>query len=94
MKYQHVLSAIPVVSLHKHDLLRNKSALFRRAETNNASNTRVSLLVSMRHTHATADADVEALQLAILADNGNETEIIGEHVDVVCGWYGNSDFEL
>ena len=48
----------------------------------------------MRHTHATADADVEALQLAILADNGNETEIIGEHVDVVCGWYGNSDFEL
>lgn len=48
----------------------------------------------MRHTHATTDADVEALQLAILADDGNETEIIGEDVDIVCGWYGNGDFEL
>lgn len=48
----------------------------------------------MCHTHTTTDCDIETLQLAILSDNGNETKIVSENINVIGRWYSNSNFEL
>lgn len=48
----------------------------------------------MSNTHSTADRDVKPFQLAILADNCNEANIICENVYIICRWDSNSDFEL
>ena len=47
----------------------------------------------MGRAHAAAEGDVEADQCAIL-DDGNEAQVIGEHVHVVGGWHGESHLEL
>jgi len=48
----------------------------------------------MCNTHAASNRNIEPFQFAVVAHNSNETEIIGKHVDIVCGRYRNSNFEL
>ena len=83
-----------MVSLHQHDLLCNVFALLGCAETDQTSQARVSLLVSMCNTHATSNHNIEPFQFATVADNSNKTEIVGKHVDIICRRYRNSNFEL
>ena len=83
-----------MVSLYQHDLLCNIFALLGCAETDQTGQARVSLLVPVCDTHATSNRNIEPFQFAIVADYSNETEIVGEHIDIVCGRYRNSNFEL
>lgn len=92
--WKHSLRAISMVSLYQHDLLCNIFALLGCAETDQTSQARVSLLVSVCNTHATSNRNIEPFQFAIVADNSNKTEIVGEHINIVCRRYSNSNFEL
>lgn len=83
-----------MVSLYQHDLLCNIFTLLGCAETDQTSQARVSLLVSVCNTHATPNCNIESSQFAIVVDNSNKTEIVGKHVDIVCRRYRNSNFEL
>jgi hypothetical protein len=51
------------------------------------------LNVAVGHAHATASRDVETEELSVY-DDGNVTEAVGEHVDVVLGWDSNRNLEL
>ena len=48
----------------------------------------------MRNTHTTTGSNVEACELAVRANDRDETDVIGEDIDVIRRWYGNSDLEL
>lgn len=48
----------------------------------------------MRDTHASTNGDVESGKFAIRVGDSDETDIVGEDIDVVERWNGNSDFEL
>jgi hypothetical protein len=87
------LFAVPVIPLDEHHLLGDVLSLCACAETNDGSSTRISLLVSVGHTHASTNADIVAQHLSVL-DDGNESEIVGKDVNIVGGRYGNSNFEL
>ena len=90
----HVLSAVAVVALHEHDLLGNGLALLGRAEADDRAQARVGLLVAVRDSHTTADRDVETLKLAVVADNGDVAEVVGEDVDIVRRRHSDGDLEL
>ena len=55
------------------------------AEAQYASKTRICLLVAVSDTHATTCSDVEARELALVVDDGDEADIVGEDIDVVLG---------
>jgi hypothetical protein len=48
----------------------------------------------MSHTHASPSRDIEPSKITTLVGNGNETDIIGEEVDIIRGWYSDGDLEL
>jgi len=83
-----------MISLHKHDLLRNILALFEGTEANETSQARVRLLVSMCHTHSSSNGHVEALQRTVFTSDGNETNIIREDINIIGWWNSYCDFEL
>lgn len=91
---RHLLNTVTMISLDEHDLLSDVLALLGCAETNKTSSTGVGLLVSMGHTHTTSNSDIEALKLAILAHNSDETQVVSEDINVVGGRNSNSNFEL
>lgn len=64
------------------------------AESKEGSQTRVSLLVSVRNTHTPARSNIEALQLPILVDNSDEAYVIGKHIHIIGRRYRHSHFEL
>ena len=83
-----------MVALHEHDLLGDGLALLGRAETDDRTETGVRLLVAVRDTHTTTDRDVETLELAVVADDGDVAEVVGEDVDVVGRRDSDGDLEL
>ena len=85
---------VTVVPLHEHDLLRDVNTLLHSAEADDRAGSGVRLLVSVRDTHATADRDVEASELAVLINDSNETKIVGKDIDVVVRRDGDGDLEL
>ena len=48
----------------------------------------------MRHAHTTAGRDVEAGKVAVLVNDGNKTDVVGEDIDIICRWNSNRNFEL
>jgi hypothetical protein len=90
----HALDTVPVVPLDEDDLLGNVLALLNSTETDDATGTRVGLLVSMGHTHTTTNGDIEAFELSVGANDGNEPEVVREDVDVIGRRDGDSDLEL
>jgi hypothetical protein len=46
------------------------------------------------HAHAAADGDVPAQDLAVAAHDGDEAQVVREHVDVVVGRDGDYGLEL
>ena len=91
---EDALSAVAVVTLHEHDLLSDGLALLGRAEADDRAQARVGLLVAVRDTHTTTDRDVETLELAVVADDGDVAEVVGEDVDVVGRRDSDGDLEL
>lgn len=85
---------IAIIPLDDHNLLSHALSLFHSTKAQHVSEAGICLLVSVRHTHATAGSDVEASKIAVLIYNGDKAEVVREEVDIVAWWYSNSDFEL
>ena len=90
----HSLLTIAVVSLHNHDLLSDGDTLLDSAETEDAAQARVGLLVTMRHAHTTTGRDVEASKVTVLVDDGDEADVVSEYVYIVRRRNSNSDLKL
>jgi hypothetical protein len=88
------LSTVAIISLHKHNLLRDYGSLFWCHEAKNATRAGVRLLVAVCDAHATAYRDVKASKPATLIDNGNEANIIRKDIDIICWRYRDCNFEL
>ena len=90
----YLLSTVTVVPLDKHDLFGYVTPLLWSTETKYATQSRVSLLITVCNTHTTASGDIKSFEVSIFTDNCNETNIIRKYVNVI-GW-GNSyrNFEL
>ena len=85
---------VAIIPLDDHNLLSHALSLFYSTKAQHVSKAGICLLVSVRHTHATASSDVEASKIAVLIYNGDKAEVVREEVDIVARWYSNSDFEL
>jgi hypothetical protein len=90
----NVLDTISIISLAQHNILSNKPALFDCAEADDISDARIRLLVSVCDTHTATNGNVEASKLAVIPNNGDKAEIIGENVNVIRRRYSDSNFEL
>jgi hypothetical protein len=80
--------------LYDQDFLSGQNTLFWCHEAKGSTCAGVCLLVTVRDTHATTCHHVEASQIAILVDHGNEADVMCIDVDIVGWWYCNSNFEL
>ncbi|GKT59472.1 hypothetical protein ColTof3_06811 [Colletotrichum tofieldiae] len=86
--------AVAVVALDEHDLLAGDVDLVRLDEAEHATDLGVRLLVVVRGTHATTSEQVEALEVAVLALDGDQTNVVSVDVGVVVGGDGDGDLEL
>lgn len=90
----HSLLTVAVVSLHDHDLLSDGDTLLDSAEPEDAAQARVGLLVTVRHAHTTTGRNIEASEVAVLVDDSDEADVVGEDVDIVRRRNSDRDFEL
>lgn len=90
----NALYTVAVVSLDQHDLLRHVFTLFHCAKTENIGCSGICLLVCMGYTHSTSGSDIESGEFTSLIHNRDETNIVGEDVDVIRRRDSDSDFEL
>jgi hypothetical protein len=91
---QNSLNTIAIVPLYNQDFLSGQNTLFWCHEAKGATCAGVCLLVAVRDTHATTCHHVEASQMAILVDHGNEADVMCVDVDIIGRWNCNSNFEL
>lgn len=91
---EHSLLSVAVVSLHQHDLLANMLALLDGTEAKDISKARVSLLVAMSNTHAPSSSYIEPFEIAVLVNDGNESDIVGKEINVISWGHRNCDLEL
>lgn len=89
-----ILDTITVISLHEHYLFRNIFALIRCTKSKEAAKARVGLFVSVSDTHSTTNSNIEAFELAVSTDDGDETHIIGKDVNIVRWRNRYCNFEL
>ena len=80
--------------MNQHDLLRNDLTLVNGTETKNVTQPRVSLFVSVGDTHTTTSGHVEADKFTFLVDDSDETNIVGEEINIIVWRDGNSNLEL
>ena len=90
----NALYTVAIVSLDQHDLLRHVFTLFHCAKTENIGCSGICLLVCMGYTHSTSSSDIESGESTSLIHNRDETNIVGEDVDVIRRGDGDCDFEL
>lgn len=88
------LCTVSIVSLHQHDFLSDIFALLDSAETNFGPDARVRLFVSVSNTHTTTNGNIKALQLPIITNNRDESDIVRKDINIVDRRYGDCDFEL
>ena len=88
------LAAIAEVALHEHHLLGDVDRLLGPAEAHDVGGAREGLGLAVGHAHAAADGDVVADHLAVLARDGDEAQVLGEHVDVVGRRHRDHGLEL
>lgn len=86
--------SVAVVSLYQHDLFANMLALLDGAKAKDISKARVSLLVTMGNTHTTSSGYIESFEITVLVNDSNESDIIGEEINVISWGHGNGDLEL
>ena len=77
----------------RHHLLGDLHRLIRTAEADHVAGPREGVGLAVRHAHAAADHDVVADDAAAFLD-GDEPEIVREHVDVVVRRQRDRDLEL
>ena len=80
--------------MNQHDLLRNDLTLVNGTETENVTQPRVSLLVSVGDTHTTAGGHVETDKFTLLVNDSDETDIVSEEINIIVWRDSNSNFEL
>lgn len=85
--------SVTVVPLDQHDALSNLLTVLRSDETNDITQTRVGLLVTVGNTHTTTNADIVTNDFVVFND-GNETNIIGEDVNSVVRRDSDGDLEF
>ncbi len=85
--------AVAEVALRGEHGLGHREQLLGLEEADDVREARVRLGVAVRGAHAAADGEVEALQLAVL-DDGDEAEVVREHVHVVDGRHDDRRLEL
>ncbi|TKW57249.1 hypothetical protein CTA1_2221 [Colletotrichum tanaceti] len=86
--------AVAVVALDEHDLLAGNVDLVRLDVAEHAANLGVRLLVVVGGTHTATGEQIEALEVAVLALDGDQTNVVGVDVGVVVGRDGDGDLEL
>ena len=90
----NVLCTVPVVSLDQHDFLRYVFSLLHCAETEDIGGSGVRLLVCVGYAHSTSSSHVEPGEFTVLTQDCDETDIVGEDVDVIRRRDGDGNFEL
>ena len=88
------LDPVAVVALHRQHRRGDVQHLVRGDEADHAAQPRPGLRIAVAGAHAAADGDVEAGQVAVLADDGDQAQIVGEHVHVVERWHRHGHLEL
>ena len=76
------VGAITEVTLHEHDFFRHIDHLFGGAKSDDVRNPRISRIVAVRRSHATAHGDIESDQFSLL-HNRDEGQAVGVNVDIV-----------
>ena len=84
---------VAMVALRGEYRFGDDEQLLRGDETDQMPEQGIGAGVTVAGTHAATNADVESCELAVL-DDGDEAEIMGEHVDIVVRWHGKGDLEL
>lgn len=82
-----------MVPLDQHDALSNLRAILGGDETDDITQSRVGLLVTVSNTHTTTNTNVVTNDLVVL-NNGNETNVVGEDVNGVVRRDGDGDLEF
>ena len=77
------VGAIAEVALHQHDFFGDIDRLLGRAEAHDVGGARIGFRLAVRHAHAAADRDIPADHLALRIGDGDEAQVLREHVDVV-----------
>lgn len=83
-----------MISLHEHYFLGNIFPLFWCTKADETAKSRVGFLISVCNPHPTSNGNIESLELAVLTNDGDETNIIGKDVDIVSWRNCNCNFEL
>lgn len=82
-----------MVPLDQHDALSNLGTILSCDETDDITQSRVGLLVTVSNTHTTTNANIVTNDLVVL-NNGNETNIVGEDVNGIVRRDGDGDLEF
>ena len=80
--------------MNQHDLLRNNLTLVNGTETENVTQPWVSLFVSVGDTHTTTSGHVETDKFTLLVNDSDETDIVGEEINIIVWRDSNSNLEL
>ena len=88
------VGAVAPVALHGDDRFGDRHRIFGRAEAHDIGGARISVRLAMGHAHAAADRDVPAGDVAVVVEDGDEAEIVREHVDVVRRRHRHHDLEF
>ena len=83
-----------MITLDQHDLLCNDLTLVDGTETKNITQSWVSLLVSVGDTHTTTSGHIETDKFTLLVDDSDETDVVGEEINVIVWRDSNSNLEL
>src|SRR6185503_13031969 len=87
------IAAVAVIALDAEHVTGRGEHLIGPAETDDIGQARIRRRLAMRHAHAAADAHVEAGEPPFV-DDGDEAEVVREHVDVVARRYRDRNLEL
>lgn len=82
-----------MVPLDQHNALSNLGTILSCDETDDITQSRVGLLVTVSNTHTTTNANIVTNDLVVL-NNGNETNIVGEDVNGIVRRDGDGDLEF
>jgi hypothetical protein len=85
---------VAIISLDQHDLFRYIASLLDSAESQQTASPRIGIPVSKRGPHTSSYDNIEPSEFTILAHNGDESEIVGEHVYIIARGYGDGNFKL
>src|SRR5579862_8993136 len=87
------IGTIAEIAVNRQNRFGHGLKMFRGQEADDVRDAREGLNVSVRHAHAAAGNEVVARELPVLL-NDDESEVVGENINVVKGWERKSSFEF